>query len=272
MSNFTQRVLTGLVGAALVVGALWAGGWVFAALIGAVAVAAQYELYRMFGAAGVRPMIGPGLALGAVATLWPLVPGAGFVLQTGTVLLLPATLWLRRKSPLMDVSATFFGVVYPCLLASTILLLRSSPGAGLDDVERFWFVTAVLFAVWSSDSFAYLAGRAFGRTPLFPRISPNKTWEGAAGGAIGAFAMVAVFKLAVLGPALSWSDVTFIALAAGVAGPFGDLTESHFKRSVGVKDSATWLPGHGGLLDRIDATLVAVPLVVLYLELTRGLL
>lgn len=271
MSNFTQRVLTSLVGAALVVAALWAGGWVFAVLIGAVAVAAQFELYGLLHSAGVTPLVGPGLAAGALAALWPLVPGAPLVLVAGLLALLPATLWLRRETPLLDAAGTVFGVVYPALLASSILLLRNAPGAGLDDAERFWVTTAVLFAVWSSDSFAYLAGRAFGRTPLFPRISPKKTWEGAAGGAVGAFAMVAVFKLAALGAAVSWLDVTAIALAAGVVGPFGDLAESHFKRSVGVKDSATWLPGHGGFLDRIDATLVAVPLVVLYFEATRGL-
>ena len=271
MSNFTQRVLTALVGAALVVGALWAGGWVFATLIGAVAVAAQYELYGLLKAAGTRPLVWLGLALGALATLWPLVPGAPLALVAGTLSLLPVVLYLRKESPLLDVAGTVFGVVYPGLLASSLILLRTLPGAGLDDAERFWLTTSVLFAVWSADSFAYLAGRAFGRTPLFPRISPKKTWEGAAGGVVGAFAMVAAFKLAALGDAVTWADVTAISVAAGVVGPFGDLAESHFKRSVGVKDSATWLPGHGGMLDRIDATLIAVPLVVLYFEMTRGL-
>ena len=88
----------------------------------------------------------------------------------------------------------------------------------------------------------------------------------------GAFALAAAFKLAVVGDVLSWADVAVIAVASGVISPFGDLTESLFKRSVGVKDSATWLPGHGGLLDRTDATLVAVPTIALYFELTRGLL
>ena len=272
MSNFTQRVLTGLVGAALVVAAVWAGGWVFAVLIAGVALAAQYELYRLMQAGGAAPLVGGGMALGAVATLWPLVPRAPVVLGAGLLALLVAVLYLRRTTPLADAAGTAFGVLYPSLLASSLLVLRFAEGGGLDDGERFWLTTAVLFSVWGADSFAYLAGRAFGRTPLFERISPKKTWEGAAGGAVGAFALVAVFKLTVLGPAVSWLDVMAIAVASGVLGPLGDLAESHFKRSVGVKDSAAWLPGHGGMLDRIDATLVAVPAVVLYLELTRGLL
>ncbi len=272
MSNFAQRVLTGLVGAALVVAAVRAGGWAFAVLITGVALAAQYELYRLVRAGGATPLIGYGMALGAVATLWPLVPRAGLILAAGLVGLLFGVLYLRRETPLLDAAGTAFGVLYPALLASSLLVLRLSEASGFDEMERFWLTTAVLFGVWGADSFAYLAGRAFGRTPLFERISPKKTWEGAAGGAVGAFALVAVFKLTVLGAAVTWLDVTAIAVASGVLGPFGDLAESHFKRSVGVKDSAAWLPGHGGLLDRIDATLVAVPAVVLYFELTRGLL
>ena len=272
MSNFSQRVLTALVGAVLVVSAVWLGGWVFAGLIACVAVAAQFELYGLLRAGGSEPLVGPGLVLGACATLWPVVPGAPMVLVVGIVALLVAVLYLRRRTPLLDAAGTAFGVLYPALLASSLLVLRLSEASGLAETDRFWLTTAVLFSIWGADSFAYLAGRAFGRTPLFTRVSPKKTWEGAAGGAVGAFVLVAGFKVWALGGAISWVDVGVVALASGVLGPFGDLAESHFKRSVGIKDSATWLPGHGGLLDRIDATLVAVPLIVVYFHLTRGLL
>ncbi|WP_412063293.1 phosphatidate cytidylyltransferase [Rubrivirga sp. IMCC45206] len=271
MSNFTQRILTGLVGATLVVAAMWAGGWWFGALMTAVALAAQFELYKMLQAGGAAPVVGLGLVLGLAAVVWPLAPVTLLVLVAGVPMIQVAVLFKRRNSPLLDAAATVFGVVYPALLASSIVLLRVGD-IGLRGDEAFWLTAAVLFAVWSADSFAYLAGRAFGKTPLFERISPKKTWEGAIGGAVGAFAMVAAFKLGALGDAVSWLDVAMIALASGVLGPLGDLSESQFKRSVGVKDSASWLPGHGGLLDRVDATLVAVPVVVLYFHLTRGLL
>ena len=272
MSNVTQRVLTGLVGAAVVVAICWLGGWAFGALIAVLAVAAQFELYGPLRAGGTRPLIGLGLVMGAVAALWPILAGSGLMLAGGLLALLPTVLYLRRTTPLMDAAGTAFGVLYPCLLASSLVLLRTSESMGLTDSDRFWLTIAVLFAVWSADSFAYFAGRAFGRTPLFERISPNKTWEGAAGGALGAFAMAAAFKWAVLGGALGWVDAVVIAVASGVLGPFGDLAESLFKRSVGVKDSATWLPGHGGLLDRVDAMIVAAPVIVLYFHMTRGLL
>ena len=271
MSNFSQRVLTGLIGAALVVALCWAGGWAFAAFIAALAVAAQFELYNLLRAGGTKPLVGLGLILGAVAALWPLLLGSGLMLAAGLLALLPTILFLRRTTPLMDAAGTAFGVLYPSLLASSLVLIRTSDVSGLADGERFWLTTAILFSVFSADSFAYLAGRALGKTPLFERISPNKTWEGALGGALGAFAMVALFKVFALGDALGWGDVTAIAVASGIIGPFGDLTESLFKRSVGVKDSATWLPGHGGLLDRVDAMVVAVPVIALYLHMTRGL-
>src|SRR5690606_27484613 len=128
-----------------------------------------------------------------------------------------------------------------------------------DPLDGFWLTAAVMVSVWGADTFAYAAGRLFGRHPLFPRVSPKKTWEGAAGGLLGAFAVIAGFKLAVLG-VLGWGDVAALALCAGVAGPLGDLAESLFKRAAGVKDSGNWIPGHGGMLDRIDAACVAVPL------------
>ena len=272
MSNFAQRVLTAVVGATVVVAAVWQGGAAFAALVTAVALAAQIELYRLLAAGGTRPLVGLGLAMGAVAVLWAWVPRAGLVLAAGLLALLPAVLYLRRETPLLDAAGTVFGVLYPAGLVSSLLVLRLSDAPWLGADGAFWLTVTVLFCVWGADSFAYLAGRAFGRTPLFERVSPKKTWEGAAGGVAGAFALAAVFKLTVAGAVLGWPDVLVIAVATGVLSPFGDLTESLFKRSVGVKDSATWLPGHGGLLDRIDATLVAVPVIALYFELTRGLL
>ena len=272
MSNFAQRVLTAVVGAAVVVAAVWWGGWVFAALVVAVALGAQVELYRLLAAAGTRPLVGLGLAFGAAAVLWPWLPRVGPLLVAGLLALLPAVLYLRRETPLVDAAGTVFGVFYPAGLTSSLLVLRLSEAPWLGADGAFWLTVTVLFCVWGADSFAYLAGRAFGRTPLFERVSPKKTWEGAAGGVAGAFALAAGFKLAGVAEVLSWGDVAAIAVACGVLSPFGDLTESLFKRSVGVKDSATWLPGHGGLLDRIDATLVAVPTIALYFELTRGLL
>lgn len=271
MSNLTQRALTAVVGAAVVLGLTWIGGWPFVGLMAAVALGAQAELYGLLRAAGVRPLTGLGLGLGALAVVAPVAEAAGPLLVLGGLAVLGAVLFTRKETPLLDAAGTLFGVLYPAALAAHIVRLRVNEADWLLGPEAFWLTAAVLFAIWGADTFAYFTGRAIGAHKLFERVSPNKTWEGAVGGAVGSFLVVSGFKLAVLDGVLTWPDVAAIAVACGVASPFGDLVESLFKRSVGAKDSATWLPGHGGLLDRIDAALVAVPLVVLYLDLVKGL-
>ena len=126
-------------------------------------------------------------------------------------------------------------------------------------------------AVWAADTLAYFTGRAIGKRPLFPRISPKKTWAGSVGGVVGALVLVAAMKTALLPLVLTWADVAVIGLICGAVGQLGDLAESMLKRSVGVKDSGNYLPGHGGMLDRIDAMLIAIPLVVLYLDHVRDI-
>ena len=271
MSNLAQRILTALVGAALVTAAVWMGGWVFGGLMALAAVAAQAELYGLCRKAGADPVVPLGLAFGGLAALTALVPAAPGGLLLGTCAIVIATLYRRSETPLLDAGATVFGIAYPAALVGTIVQLRTSDAAWLGETGAFWLTVAVFFCVWGADSFAYIAGRLFGKHPLFPRVSPKKTWEGALGGALGALGLAAGFKLGVLDDVLSWLDVGVMAVACGVAAPFGDLAESLFKRSTGTKDSASWLPGHGGMLDRIDAAVVAAPLVVIYLDAVYGL-
>lgn len=273
-SNLAQRTITGVLGVTLALAAVWVGGWAFALLVAAAALAAQAEAYGLLRAAGTDPLVPAGLALGALAVLRPLLPGVDPWLVLGTLALLGGVLFTRAETPLLDAAGTLFGVVYPAALAGAALALRSSDAPWLvaaGPTAAFWLTTTVLVCVWGADTFAYFAGRSFGRHPLFPRVSPKKTWEGSAGGAVGALALAAGFKGAVPALPLTWADVAAIGLACGVASQLGDLVESLFKRSVGVKDSANWLPGHGGMLDRLDAAVVALPLVAAWFALTRGL-
>ena len=118
-----------------------------------------------------------------------------------------------------------------------------------------------LTVTWLNDSFAYFAGRAFGRRKLYERISPSKTWEGALGGAAGSIAGALIVREIWLPELPSWG-AAFIGAGAAVLGPLGDLSESMLKRAFGAKDSGRLLPGHGGLLDRIDALLFNAPFVL----------
>ena len=119
--------------------------------------------------------------------------------------------------------------------------------------------------IWVNDSFAYLTGMTFGKHRLFERISPKKSWEGFIGGAVAS--VVAGYVFSLFETDLVWWQWLIFSLLVVVFGTFGDLMESLIKRSVGVKDSGRIIPGHGGLLDRFDSMLLAVPVIFLYLQL-----
>ncbi len=259
-SNGTLRVLTALVGLPLVIGAVWLGGWVFGVLMAAVCVGAQRELYALTKAAGATPKSLWGMAAGACLVLAPLLPSlwlAALLLGVAYFCTLPFR--NDRSNPVLDAAATFGGVVYPTAMLGMLVPLRLYTDAQLPGNEAFWATLSVFLLVFATDTAAYYTGRAFGKHPLAPKVSPKKTWEGAIGGVLGAAATAAALKLTVL-PSVPWWGIVALGVAAGFVSPLGDLAESRLKRAVGVKDSGTILPGHGGLLDRFDALTVMAPL------------
>ncbi len=158
----------------------------------------------------------------------------------------------------------FFGHFATCWLsgplAALILTHNSPPGPG-----RFYFDTPTLLAlvpIWAGDTAAIFAGRAFGKHPMAPKISPKKTWEGGAANLLACLAAAALVAALIGKP---WQIGLACGLAAGTLGQAGDLFESYVKRQAGVKDSGTLLPGHGGLMDRIDSILFTAPAVALIL-------
>lgn len=162
-----------------------------------------------------------------------------------------------RDNVVKVVGVRFFGVLYVALLFSHFISLRRIP----DGNQWLLFALAI---VWAGDTGAYYVGRKFGRKKLSPVISPNKTVEGALAGLAASMCagLIFVFFSGLEIPVLL---TLFLALLAGVAGIFGDLTESYIKRWAGVKDSGTLIPGHGGLLDRTDSVLFSVPVVYYFL-------
>jgi phosphatidate cytidylyltransferase len=145
----------------------------------------------------------------------------------------------------------FFGFLYVPLLLSFLVRLHALPDG------REWVYISLLIA-WCGDTAAYFAGRAFGRHKLYPVISPGKTWEGALGGLLGSLVGVLAIRFTLL-PDLPLAACFVVAIPGGILGQLGDLCESMLKRGYSVKDSGTIMPGHGGLLDRIDALLFILP-------------
>lgn len=267
LSNGLKRVLTALVAVPLVIGLMYLGGWPFVALVLGIALLAQYELYGMAQAAGMRPLVWPGLALGAVVVAHTVLPYWVAWTLLGIVGLICATPFLKGDNPLHRVAVTLFGVVYPAGLLGLLIDIRMA--AGFDARTAFWLTLVFFLLIWAADVGAYYAGRSLGRRPLFPSVSPKKTWEGFIGGVVLTLLVAVAVKLWLL-PQLGWPDVAVFAFIGGVVGPLGDLAESRLKRAVGVKDSGTLLPGHGGMLDRFDAMVVTVPLFYLYLTYVMG--
>jgi len=264
-SNLAVRVVSAAILFPLAVWFTVRGGKSFALLAGGAAAVAALELVRMFGPVGVGEALGVLVAgalpfAAAFAPAGVLLPGwIPLFLGCATVALL-ATL-LFRGGPLEAVpraaAMVFLSWGYCGLLLACAVGLRQF-GVG-------WVILAFV-VTWANDTFAYFAGRAFGRHKLFERISPKKTWEGFAGGAAGSIAGALVTRALLPDDLGRLSTAAIIAIGAGgaVLGPLGDLCESMFKRAAGVKDSGWIIPGHGGLLDRIDALLFVAPWIYVW--------
>ena len=271
VTNNLRRILTALVAAPLVLGLAYLGDWPFAALVGVLGLVGQVELYRMARSAGAAPNYTGGLVLGAlvVATLarpalWTLAALWLVLFLVGAPFLLPQDRFLT------SLTTTLAGTVYPTGMLGSLVLLRDARSPAVDDETAFWLVVLVFLLVWATDIFAYYVGRAVGKRRLAPSISPNKTWEGTLGGLGAALVVATGLKLTVLS-GLPWGHMGALALIGGGVSQVGDLMESQLKRSTGADDSSSLLPGHGGVLDRFDAMMVAAPLIYLYLHGVIGL-
>jgi phosphatidate cytidylyltransferase len=258
------RIATALVGIPVVVLLTWLGGWPFAAMIAAISVVAQFELYGLRARRLPWLVLGPALSAGAAASLFAM--GSEFValallLSIATLAAFPLAADIEHA--LADASSTVLGIAYPPVLLGCLTAVRVGVHPLLDP---FWTTMGIIVLVWAADTGAYYAGRTFGRRLLAPAVSPGKTWEGLAGG-VAAALVVALLWWAVGDSGLAPWHWLALAVFTGILGPVGDLFESTLKRSAGVKDSAAWLPGHGGFLDRFDALAFVAPPAWLYLVL-----
>lgn len=275
-SETTTRVLVAAVGIPLVVAAIYLGGWVFASLLGVIAVLSAREFYGLVEARGPRPLVVPGALVAitfVIAAAWN--PGAGpndagfGTIAILAALIVPAVaIWSRGVAgdPLVASSATVAGALYTgAALSFAIFLRHLVPGASALDGAAL--VLAPVLLTWASDTFAYFVGRAFGRHKLIPAVSPGKTVEGAVGAVLGSVLVAmgygAFLRNFTVIPMLPVEALAFGVMVSVVA-QLGDLVESLIKRDAGVKDSGRLLPGHGGALDRFDSLLYTLPLGYFY--------
>jgi len=264
LSELSRRVLFGVPAAAFFLYLIWVGGTVFELFAAGIAIMVLFEMTRMFEKMNQKAVTVLALLLGLF--FWTVSYQPGWLIITLSIPILIATVWalINRSSRYSNrwLATLFCGLYAPLGLFFFYEVRLIEP-----DQAGLWFTYALILMIWGNDVFAYFGGKNFGKRPLAPTISPNKTWEGFWSGFAGAFAgLMIAYGLANPFPVELLYTIPMVILVS-IFGPAGDLLESRLKRIAGVKDSSNLLPGHGGFFDRFDALILCAPVVYLYLKL-----
>lgn len=272
MNNFTKRALTGTVFVTVLLGCTYWSQTSFAILFFIISILGVWEFYGLAEKTNARPQKITGTLVAASVFISTVLVAMGYFTPSFLLINIPlifsvfiAELYSKASDPFKNIAFTLIGVVYvavPFALLNFITLV--------DGNYTYQMLFGFFFILWSNDTGAYLAGSALGKNKLFARVSPGKSWEGSIGGAILSF--IVAFFISGWFTSITMFDWMVIASILIVIGTLGDLVESLFKRSIGVKDSGTILPGHGGILDRFDSLILASPFVFTYLYCVKNLL
>jgi len=277
LPNLLKRSITGLLFVAIMVGAILYSYYSYVAIFGLIVLLSLNELYRLFNrqeGVGVNQYIHSIIG----STFFILTSlECGGVIYMGKKLIALTVIYLLfivirelytvKSNPLRNWGFIALGhlyITFPLSLLSQIAFIPKA-NEGIEPIYTPIIVLALFLFIWSNDSGAYLVGSKIGKRRLFERISPKKSWEGFVGGVVCALiaSQILAYFTTIYTP-LIWAG---ISLVVALIGTFGDLSESLIKRSVGVKDSGNMLPGHGGILDRFDAIILAIPAVFAFLAL-----
>jgi len=266
LSNFQQRVLTGVLGGVIFIGGIWFSDWSFGLIFLALTILGMLEFYKLLTNKGFQPNHNLGIILGSGLFVLTFLMQKGylagqylFLLPPIIILTLIAELYRKKEQPFTNIALTLVAVFYVAAPFTLLIIVGF-----LENRYSWHIILGTIFLIWAADSGAYFFGKAFGKTKLFERISPGKTWEGWLGGTLLCLGVSYVLSLFLHDLDLPhWIGV---ALIVAVFGVLGDLVESMLKRSLQVKDSGSLLPGHGGILDRFDSLLMVVPFIVAFLK------
>ncbi|QZT36504.1 phosphatidate cytidylyltransferase [Halosquirtibacter xylanolyticus] len=272
MNNLQQRTLTGILFVCTLVGSIAIGKWTFFVLFILISYLATNEFYHLAYKAKARPNRKIGIATSIYIFISFFLVASGMVPSKVTLGIIPLIvglfvyeLYRDSKVPFLNLAFTLLGLVYVTTPLALFNFFVFPPEGEAYAAYSPYLLMGIFIFIWTNDSGAYLFGSQFGKHKLFERISPKKTWEGSIGG--GVMTMIAAVVLSYLFPQYKMVDMLVVALITVVAGTLGDLVESMFKRSIDVKDSGSFFPGHGGLLDRFDSVILAAPMVYFYIRL-----
>ncbi len=272
-SNLSQRATTGVLFVLVLLSAMWFSFATFAALFGVIALIGLNEFYGLFKNSVIQPNRILGLVIGALAYCSFIAYTLNHNYMAWASFSIPLVVWifiaeLYRKTdqPFTNIALTISGIGYVILPFGFLLVANFEETKNLTLATREFDVAfSFFFMLWANDTGAYFSGTKYGKHKLFERISPKKSWEGFIGGAIAALIIGYVCHL--IFQSYNLGFWLLMALTVVIFGTLGDLAESMLKRSLGIKDSGTILPGHGGILDRFDGLLLAAPMVYFLIKI-----
>lgn len=267
-SNLKQRIISALVTGPIVITAIYWNEWSYFITFFIIAMVSMIEFYRLAALAGIVPLKWwgtlNGLLIYSVVFMSEkkIIPGKYLY----TLPLIIACTYLiklykkKEQQPFTSIAYTFLGIIYIGLPFAALHLIAFSKG-----FYSYELVLGFLLILWANDTGAYFIGLSIGKTKLLEHISPKKSWEGSIGG--GITTLVISYGISYYFKILGTGEWMAIAMIMVVAGTYGDLVESLFKRSIAIKDSGSAIPGHGGILDRFDSFLIAIPCALALLKL-----
>lgn len=267
-NNLTQRVVVALIGVLIIVSAIVWNPWAYFVVFLVLGVASILEFYKLTGLDGFTPLKTWGTLTGLVIYTITFLVEMDLISYRYYLLIFPVStiiffIKLYKKSdekPFTNIAYTFLGIFYVFVPFALLHVIAFKSG-----VYQYEIIIGILFLIWASDTGGYFTGTLFGRTKLFERVSPKKSWEGLVGAFILSLVIALVFSVYFESlPVWKWIGLGIIAV---ISGTYGDLVESLFKRSIKIKDSGESLPGHGGFLDRFDALLLSTPFMAPFILL-----
>lgn len=270
LSNLQQRVIAAIVAVPLLVFCIQYSDFTFFGLFLLIGILAQLEFYKLIGTMeGNLPLKFFGTFCGIVLQTLTFLIEKGLIAYSNYYILSPLLTLIffiklykeKDQNPFQNIAFTFLGIIYVALPFALFTVLAFVKNETYDPQ----IILGCLFLLWASDSGAYFAGTKFGKTKLFERVSPKKSWEGSMGGFIAAMVVAVILgKYFTNYNTMEWVIIGVIIV---IAGTYGDLVESLFKRSINIKDSADTIPGHGGFLDRFDGLLLSIPFIIPFVKL-----
>jgi len=276
VSNFQKRAIYGAVYVLVMLGGTLFHPVAFALIFATLLFFTQFEFYALGEQAGYKPSKWVGSISGLVFFLINFGLAVGFLPKQFGFTFIPIILFIlifelfsSDKNTIGNTGLSVFGFIYIAAPFSLMNFIVHSAVNGQNNSFYPWILAGVFFIIWANDSFAYLFGSTLGKHKLFESISPKKSWEGFIGGAIAAIVMGILN--AVLFQAISMVSWIAIAVLTVIFGTLGDLFQSKLKREIGVKDSGSILPGHGGFLDRLDSLFFAIPAIFTWLIFSGNL-